>query len=177
MVVFDKQNRCVLTDGEYDITVHKRQSTVAKSFSPKKHLTWGIIPDGCMDEFNKGDGPVDHFHLIPTLKFRLSWTKEQCSELVDRPLPITIRKEDHFISNKENEPDPIQNKSNGDTTVATIPRPSTMLNNNNSNNNNNPTAVVKLHDIASRIIYHFVYNNNSSQQTEAVGKFLSIQYF
>lgn len=40
-----------------------------------------------------------------------------------------------------------------------------------ANGANNSSMVVKLHDIASRIIYHFIYNNNASQQTETFDNF------
>lgn len=180
LVVFDKHNRCTLGDGEYELTLHMKQGSAAKTYSPKKHPTWEVIPESCLDEFDKADHPLDDFNKHPTLKFRLSWTKDKWAEMADRPLPITIRKEDHFISNKENEPDQNHNSSiieNGighnnslnssiahATSTPNIPR-------NYISNSNSTMAIVKLHDIASRIIYHFIYNNNSSQQTETCDNF------
>lgn len=87
LVIFDKHNRCTLSDGEYELTLQEC-STSPHLYSPKKHPTWEIIPDHCIDEFNKSDD----FTKNPTLKFRLSWTKDKYAEVVDRPLPITIRK-------------------------------------------------------------------------------------
>lgn len=215
LLIFDKQNRCSLSDGEYELTLNERINSSPKNFSPKKHPTWEVIPENCLDEFNKVENPLNDFTKCPLLKFRLAWTKDKFAELVDRPLPITIRKEDHFISNKENDPIPNQNQGSSENcaaqlngvnvstnatasdTIVTIPitRNSNINNNNsnsnsnsNSNNNNNinninnnnlsnnsnsnsSTAIVKLHDIASRIIYHFIYNNNSSQQTETCDNF------
>lgn len=184
LVIYDKHNRFVLTDGEYDICVEEKHNTIAKSFSPKKHATWEIIPENYSEEFSKIESPIDNLSSKPTIKFRLSWTKDKSNEYVDRPLPITIRKEDHFIANKENKPEHYGNE-NGTITTSTGGngglRPNGLNNNNNFNNNNinnnknlnniNATAIIKLHDIASRIIYHFIYNNNSSQQTEAVDNF------
>lgn len=87
LVIFDKHNRCTLSDGEYELSLQEC-STSPRLYSPKKHPTWEIIPDHCIDEFNKGDD----FAKSPSLKFRLSWTKDKYAEVVDRPLPITIRK-------------------------------------------------------------------------------------
>lgn len=190
LVVFDKHNRCILTDGEYEVCVQERHNANMKTFSPKKHSSWDSIPVNYLEELSKTDNPINHFHTKPLLRFRSLWTKEKCGDYVDRPLPITIRKDDHIIANKENKPDQIHNKTNGENGMlssgGTI-RTNGLNNNsfhahnnnnnnnsniqNNNNNNNNPEAIVKLRDIASRIIYHFTCNNNSSQQTEAVDNF------
>lgn len=237
LLVFDKYNRCSLSDGEYELTLTEHMSASPKTVSPKKHPTWEIIPESCLDEFNGIDNPINDLTKNPLLKFRLAWTKDRSAERVDRPLPITIRKEDHFISNnKENESvmennlalrtnlncgsiggggigaaliptianpsdsNAINNnnsinsnlnnalavvaaataRSTATSTLATTTTAATTVNNvNNSLNNsnsisslsNNSVAIVKLHDIASRIIYHFIYNNNSSQQTETFDNF------
>lgn len=202
MVIFDKHNRCTLSDGEYELTLTECTNTAApKIYSPKKHPTWEIIPEHCLDEFNKGENPLDDFTKSPTLKFRLSWTKDKYAETVDRPLPITIRKDDFITNTKENggslnRSDSVTSSEsnftivNGNSTsvgAATVPATSTQTNSNsNSNsihkqnanakaqiaaNGINQSMVVKLHDIASRIIYHFIYNNNSSQQTETFDNF------
>lgn len=100
LVIFDKHNRCTLSDGEYELTLHECiNSTAPKIYSPKKHPTWELIPEHCLDEFNKGENPLDDFTKSPTLKFRLSWTKDKYAEMVDRPLPITIRKGATIIIN------------------------------------------------------------------------------
>lgn len=235
LLVFDKHNRCSLSDGEYELTLTEHMSASPKTVSPKKHPTWEIIPESCLDAFNGIDSPINDLTKNPLLKFRLAWTKDRTSERVDRPLPITIRKEDHFISNNKENESVIENnlslRTNSNcggiggmgmaigTVNANAPE-STANNNNNSINSNlnnaiaiaaaatarstvastlatttgttvnnlinnslinsnsissfgNTTtvAIVKLHDIASRIIYHFIYNNNSSQQTETFDNF------
>lgn len=142
LVVFDKHNRCVLTDGSYEISVHEKHNATVKTFSPKKHLTWEQIPETCLDEFSKSENPINGFNQKPTLEFRLSWTKDKSNDMVDRPLPITIRKDDNFIANKENEPDQNQNKfsnnmENGGPLALTALGPRT-------NTLNNSTAVIKL---------------------------------
>lgn len=199
-MIFDKHNRCTLSDGEYELTLSECTSTATpKIYSPKKHPTWEVIPDHCLDEFNKGENPLDDFTKSPTLKFRLSWTKDKYTEMVDRPLPITIRKDDFMTAGtKENgtstlnrsdsvtssESNCVVNGNNSSIATTSVTSNATHSNPNVNNNKSNSKAhtaisvnginqsmVVKLHDIASRIIYHFIYNNNSSQQTETFDNF------
>lgn len=203
-MIFDKHNRCTLSDGEYELTLQECTSAaVPKIYSPKKHPTWEVIPENCLDEFNKGENPLDDFTRSPTLKFRLSWTKDKYVEMVDRPLPITIRKDDFMASTKENgtplnrsesvtssESNCVVNGNTNGNGVANAASIAAATSNNQLANTSNPaiklsskaqsaisanginqSMVVKLHDIASRIIYHFIYNNNSSQQTETFDNF------
>lgn len=217
LLVFDKHNRCSLSDGEYELSLTEHPNASPKTVSPKKHPTWEIIPESCLEEFSGIDNPINDLSKNPLLKFRLAWTKDESNGRVDRPLPITIRREDHFISNnKENENMGENNHSlrtNGERgnngIAATATNGNDSIHNNNSINTNlnsgvmattrpttattassttiatstsncnglnasgvtNSVAVVKLTDIASRIIYHFIYNNNSSQQTETFDSF------
>lgn len=192
LVIFDKHNRCSLSDGEYELTLQECTNPAQpKIYSPKKHPTWEVIPEHCLDEFNKGENPLDDFTKSPTLKFRLSWTKDKYAEMVDRPLPITIRKDDFMQSTKENgqlnRSDSVTSSEsnsvvNGNATTTAAAAYSHLANKANASNNSktqsamvangiNQLMVVKLHDIASRIIYHFIYNNNSSQQTETFDNF------
>lgn len=202
-MIFDKHNRCTLSDGEYELTLTEcLNAATPKIYSPKKHPTWEEIPEHCLDEFNKGENPLDDFTKSPTLKFRLSWTKDKYAEVVDRPLPITIRKDDFVQNSKENgntlnRSDSIVssesnctingNGTNNATTTNTSAQANSTASSNaatkqiaNINakaqtaintNGINQSMIVKLHDIASRIIYHFIYNNNSSQQTETFDNF------
>lgn len=156
MLIFDKHNRCLLFDGDYEvnlIAIRNYEPIVINETSPKKHSVWEDLPT---NDF------YDTFHKLPILKFRLTWTKDKCNPYVDRPLPITIRTEHQFKPNKDNHlnhnNDHLRNGPEKTLEVAT-------------NNNNNKTAFVKLYDIASRIIYRFIYNNHSSQQTEACDNF------
>lgn len=152
--IFDKRNRCLLFDGDYEVTLPVLQNTApARNQSPKKRSSWEELPQNdSVDEFgNITTDCFDNFSKLPTLKFRLSWTKDKCSTMVGRPLPITIQN-DQYKSNKD------AHLMNGSDKML-------------ANGTNKKTAFVKLYDIASRIIYRFIYNNNSSQQTEACGKF------
>ncbi|KAJ8916907.1 hypothetical protein NQ315_013376 [Exocentrus adspersus] len=123
LTVYDKHNRCYLSDGDYDIVV--QDFSTCSKYSPKKHSSWENVNDlvetcGNLDAFMKG----------AVLRFKLNWSPEASARIVDRPKPYPLQE------NKENLP------------VIT--------------NNNHEGNVDKL-----QIVYQFVYNNNSRQQTEA----------
>ncbi|XP_078039791.1 polycomb protein Su(z)12 isoform X2 [Augochlora pura] len=167
LIVYDKHNRCLLTDGDYELGLQEVQTNVRSS--PKKHSSWESVPD------IKECGPFEVFSKGPTLKFRLNWTMEPSNGLVDRPAPI------HPIPSGDNK----ENRS-GNTGLE---RSSTNNNNNNTNNNNSnhnnnnntlptPSPLNSSRIITSnektdnsagtqQIVYQFLYNNNSRQQTEA----------
>ncbi|XP_012268132.1 polycomb protein suz12-B isoform X2 [Athalia rosae] len=154
LIVYDKHNRCLLTDGDYELGLQEVQTNVRAS--PKKHSSWECITD------IKQCGPFEVFSRGPTLKFRLSWTTEPSNGLVDRPVPI------HPLpngDNKENRP--------GNGMLERCPT------NHNNNNTTLPTSspliptklslpVEKMDtSTTQQIVYQFLYNNNSRQQTEA----------
>ncbi|XP_066603808.1 polycomb protein suz12-B [Prorops nasuta] len=160
LVVYDKHNRCLLTDGDYELGLHEVQTNIRSS--PKKHSSWETISD--ITEC----GPFDLFSKGPTLKFRLNWTTEPINGLVDRPPPMP----------------PIPNGDNKENRSGNIGFERSSVNhNNNTNNNNNTTlptpsplspskVIVSTDKVDSsmgtqQIVYQFLYNNNSRQQTEA----------
>ncbi|XP_015517964.1 polycomb protein suz12-B isoform X2 [Neodiprion pinetum] len=155
LIVYDKHNRCLLTDGDYELGLQEVQTNVRAS--PKKHSSWE-----CITEI-KECGPFEVFSRGPTLKFRLSWTTEPSNGLVDRPPPI------HPLPNGDN-------KENRPGNGALDRFPANHSNNNNSTlPNSSPLTPTKLSlsiekmDMSStqQIVYQFLYNNNSRQQTEA----------
>ncbi|XP_018320290.1 polycomb protein Su(z)12 isoform X2 [Agrilus planipennis] len=124
LVVYDKHNRCLLTDGDYEVVMQEIPG-ISKT-SPKKHSSWENISDlsdTCcnLDVFMKG----------PSLKFKLSWSQNAIGRYVERPKPYPI------CDNKENVP-AIQNGEESGIKQEKL-----------------------------QIVYQFVYNNNSRQQTEA----------
>ncbi|XP_067206801.1 polycomb protein suz12-B [Linepithema humile] len=164
LTVYDKHNRCLLTDGEYELGLQELQNNIR--FSPKKHSSWETVVD------IKDCEPFEMFRQGPTLKFRLSWTTEPSDDLVDRPMPIPQ------IPNGDNK----ENRSAN----AGIERSSTVNHNNNSTNHNNnatlptpspltPSSRMSVSNEkvdanangTQQIVYQFLYNNNSRQQTEA----------
>ncbi|XP_032664577.1 polycomb protein suz12-B isoform X1 [Odontomachus brunneus] len=161
LIVYDKHSRCLLTDGDYELGLQEVQTNIRSS--PKKHSSWESLPD------IKNCEPFEVFSAGPTLKFRLSWTTEPSNGLVDRPTPI------HPIPSGDNK----ENRSAN----AGFERSSVGHNNNSTNNNNNATLPTPSPLTPSRmsvsnekvdanagtqqIVYQFLYNNNSRQQTEA----------
>ncbi|PNF35214.1 Polycomb protein suz12-B [Cryptotermes secundus] len=171
LIVYDKHNRCLLTDGDYELVLQEVQANVKGS--PKKLSSWETI-----GEIKEDCGPFEVFSKGPTLKFRLSWTTEPSNGLVDRPKPL--RPQDHSLdssSNKENRPERCNNNnsniSNGNSSSGS---------NNNGGSITNGTATSATTMSVSggsgrvcqveepqrlQIVYQFLYNNNSRQQTEA----------
>lgn len=195
LVVFDKHSRCLLKDGEYELLLQERYPT-AKTYSPKKYPAWEVIPKSSIEALDKAVNPFVGLQHCPKLKFRLVWTKEKTADLVDRPLPITIKKEDN-LANKENQPDQNHNSGNAtSTTVSAAPAGApttpdaqqlTTTSTNESSNANvtNDGGQIQLHQSTEieaiidmsigqqtmHVVYQFIYNNNSLQQTEACDNF------
>ncbi|XP_076639702.1 polycomb protein Su(z)12 isoform X3 [Colletes latitarsis] len=136
LIVYDKHNRCLLTDGDYELGLQEVQTNVRSS--PKKHSSWESVPD------IKECGPFEVFSKGPTLKFRLNWTTEPSNGLVDRPAPI------HPVPSGDNK----ENRS-GNTSPLNSSRMTTA-------NEKTDTSMG-----TQQIVYQFLYNNNSRQQTEA----------
>lgn len=132
LTIYDKHNRCYLSDGDYDVVVQDFSNTL-KSSPPKKHSSWENINDledcgSLLESFMKG----------AVLKFKLNWSPEACARIVNRPKLYPLQQE-----NKENIP--------------------ALVNIGGASLNNNTEKM--------QIVYQFVYNNNSRQQTEACEDF------
>ncbi|XP_044736832.1 polycomb protein SUZ12 [Chrysoperla carnea] len=108
LVIYDKQNRCLLTDGDYEIALQE-VTTPAPKVSPKKYSSWETLSTDMDDSC----GSFESFKKGPSLKLRLRWS---------RPQPVAVKVEKVSSNNNETRP---------------------------------------------QIVYQFLYNNNSRQQTEA----------
>ncbi|XP_037042961.1 polycomb protein Su(z)12-like [Bradysia coprophila] len=97
LLVFDKQTRRLLSDGEYEISLQEKLQSTKNS--PKKLPGWEMIPDTFIESLKK-ENPFEDYQQFPKLKFRLAWTKEKSDDMVDRPSDLAFDKDD---SNKENE--------------------------------------------------------------------------
>lgn len=150
LVVFDKQSRCLLSEGEYELSLKERPLAATKNYSPKKHPTWDTIPDSGIASLDKS--AFEDFQVRPMLKFRLAWTKEKCAALVDRPLPITVKKHDPIM--------------NGGSVLANVTESADSGKDNQPHHNNNSSEVA-LPSGTTGVDYYFIYNNNTRQQTEA----------
>lgn len=160
LVVFE-QNKCVLSDGEYELALEENtegvvaaaavtapSAEVTAAYSPKK-FTW----ENNIESLVKP--AFEAYQKLPMLKFRLVWTKERSADLVDRPLPITLKPKQHE-----------QIVMNSVTIAAAPPPPSNVV----LNTNNNEVAIVDDGGGGGNgngVNYHFIYNNNTRQQTEA----------
>jgi len=106
--------------------------------SPGKAATWEVV------DVEPGAGG-DHFHVFsssPTLKFRLSWSSESAGPMVERPRPLLPREAGTHPCPRREKP-----SSNGKAGRG--------------------KAGGKGGEKVTRIVYQFLYNNNSRQQTEA----------
>lgn len=121
LVVYDKHNRCLLSDADYELVLQEVSNTTKSS--PKKHSSWENITDlnDCCDN-------LDNLIKGPSVKFKLNWSQKPSDQFVERPKLYPSEE------NKENN--------------------NVILNNN-----------IKQEKL--QIVYQFVYNNNSRQQTEA----------
>ncbi|XP_055925307.1 polycomb protein SUZ12-like isoform X2 [Argiope bruennichi] len=138
LVVYDKHQRCLLTDGEYQLVLQD----LGQRNSPKKLSSWETFPEGKEKVSNtnmtlpqyESINFIDVFGKGPLVTFHLQWRDNLVNGIVDRPQPAT-KMDELFCPNglKDVNPEfPLQE------------RPNKM-----------------------RIFYQFLYNNNTRQQTEA----------
>ncbi|KPI97253.1 hypothetical protein RR46_09160 [Papilio xuthus] len=156
LIVYDKHNRCLLTNGEYDLVLHdatpgSRSATITRSPHKALMAQWETIPNE--NDVQSESNPFDIFKVRPLLKLKLSWSQEPTNGLVNRPKLYQQSTETNGVKkdsvNKDRLPtqkchaNDIKNgdKSKVDTTEGDGKR--------------------------QQIIYQFLYNNNSRQQTEA----------
>ena len=125
--------------------------------------------------------------MSPTLKFRLSWSNEPAGPLVERPRPLMSRDNSDLGTNRK-EKGYRNSRGNSMTNISS----SSSINDTSSNANNqnyhepgkgtsscassvsgsttrDPTTQLanRSSEKPPRIVYQFLYNNNSRQQTDA----------
>lgn len=153
LVVYDKHSRCLLTEGEYELVMAEEEEGRNRK-SPSKSASWEIIdvePGSSIDGSSANQFNV--FSSSPTLKFRLSWSSEQAGPMVERPRPLMARDNAQDAAYlRRDKPASNGKQSNGRTKAA-----------NGTGSSNGKTNGEK----PTRIVYQFLYNNNSRQQTEA----------
>ncbi|XP_058980062.1 polycomb protein Su(z)12 isoform X2 [Musca domestica] len=165
VIVYEKNIGCI-PEGDYDAALQELNSSIIKSFSPKKR-SWETLPDNYIPISMK----FDVFAQYPTLKFRLTWS---ANELPKEILSSDMEKYGSFSEILHEE----------DNIAAT----EQIQHNNNNNNNNCPKGSSTNRKTGSRlaggsslvssskkplaktekiqIIYNFLYSNNTRQQTE-----------
>jgi len=139
LVVYDKHSRCLLTEGEYELVM--TDSDGKSKISPKKNASWEII-DVDPTSTNPSDHQFQVFSHSPTLKFRLSWCSEPAGAMVERPRPLMPRDNGQDAAYLRRDKASKQHQEKNLTGTKSGEKP-------------------------TRIVYQFLYNNNSRQQTEA----------
>ncbi|KAJ0178165.1 hypothetical protein K1T71_005988 [Dendrolimus kikuchii] len=156
LIVYDKHNRCLLTNGEYDLVLHDaapggRSATIARSPHKALMAQWETIPNE--HDLQTETNPFDVFKVRPLLKLKLSWSQEPTNGLVNRPKLYQ------------------QTSENGVKKETSINKDRLSAQKcSTSDHKNNEKVKSEQNDGESKrqqIIYQFLYNNNSRQQTEA----------
>ncbi|XP_063079537.1 polycomb protein suz12-A-like [Engraulis encrasicolus] len=146
MTVFDKNRRLQLLDGEYELSMQEMEECPVG----KKRATWETISD-------QKWLPDLTFSQGPTLQFTLRWTGDASSRST-APVakPLATRNSDCSGSAADNRPSslkPLQTVAVKEpVSTDTPPR---------------REQIVTQSRQRPRIIYQFLYNNNTRQQTEA----------
>ncbi|XP_045450917.1 polycomb protein suz12-B [Melitaea cinxia] len=151
LIVYDKHNRCLLTNGEYDLVLHDvtpggRSATIARSPHKALMAQWETIANENDSESN----PFNIFKVRPLLKLKLSWSQEPTNGLVNRPKLYQQAGEANGIKME-----PCSTKDKLSTQKCSV-----------SNGDKLKTEISE-GEKRQQIIYQFLYNNNSRQQTEA----------
>ncbi|XP_013190850.2 polycomb protein suz12-B [Amyelois transitella] len=155
LIVYDKHNRCLLTNGEYDLVLHDaapggRGAAIARSPHKALMAQWETIPNE--NELQTDTNPFDIFKVRPLLKLKLSWSQEPTNGLVNRPKLYQ------------------QSETNGAKKESGSSKDRLSMKNGNSDSKNGEKSKTEASEGESKrqqIIYQFLYNNNSRQQTEA----------
>ncbi|XP_035445166.2 polycomb protein suz12-B isoform X2 [Spodoptera frugiperda] len=147
LIVYDKHNRCLLTNGEYDLVLHDatpggRSGTIARSPHKALMAQWETIPNE--NDLQTEGNPFDIFKVRPLLKLKLSWSQEPTNGLVNRPKLYQ------------------QTSENGKKDPSNKDRQSTSKTRDKTKSDSADGESKR-----QQIIYQFLYNNNSRQQTEA----------
>ena len=141
LVVYDKHSRCLLTEGEYELVMSDCEGKSNKISPQKKNSSWEIID---AETAAMSSQQFQVFSHSPTLKFRLSWSSEPAGAMVERPRPLMPRDNGLEAAYSRRE------KQKKEKSVKRQRSPGEA----------GPGKV-------TRIVYQFLYNNNSRQQTEA----------
>lgn len=155
LIVYDKHNRCLLTNGEYDLVLHDaspagRSGTIARSPHKALMAQWETIPNE--NDLQTEGNPFDIFKVRPLLKLKLSWSQEPTNGLVNRPK----------LYQQTSENGKKDSCSSKDRQAA-----SKSSNNDIKNGDKSKLDGTDGESKRQQIIYQFLYNNNSRQQTEA----------
>ncbi|XP_049874172.1 polycomb protein suz12-B [Pectinophora gossypiella] len=153
LIVYDKHNRCLLTNGEYDLVLHDatpggRSATIARSPHKALMAQWETIPNE--NDIQTESNPFDVFKVRPLLKLKLSWSQEPTNGLVNRPKLYQQTSDTNGVKKESSkEKSSLQKSGSSDS------------------KNGDKSKCDGDESKRQQIIYQFLYNNNSRQQTEA----------
>jgi len=131
LIIHDKQNRCLLKDGDYDCVIEEIH--VSPVSAAGKSASWERLKEV------KTGPQFGVFENRNKIKLRLKWSTEPNSSTVEYPL--------------------VDNKENNWPSTSNSRRSSSVQNANGSVDTSSSNKL--------KIVYQFLYNNNSRQQTEA----------
>lgn len=93
LVVYDRHSRCLLIDGDYELVLQESNQNLTENRNPsalsngtaeksprKGTASWNTLE-------SSASAPTTLLDQGPTLKFRLQWSNDPISGLVDRPKP------------------------------------------------------------------------------------------
>ncbi|CAH0729927.1 unnamed protein product, partial [Brenthis ino] len=155
LIVYDKHNRCLLTNGEYDLVLHDvtpggRSATIARSPHKALMAQWETIPNE--NDLHSETNPFNIFKVRPLLKLKLSWSQEPTNGLVNRP-----KLYQHDTNGIKKESSSVKDKLSAQKCSTSEIKNGEKIKQETSEGESK----------RQQIIYQFLYNNNSRQQTEA----------
>uniref|UniRef100_A0A8D9AV26 Polycomb protein SUZ12 n=2 Tax=Cacopsylla melanoneura TaxID=428564 RepID=A0A8D9AV26_9HEMI len=198
IVIFDKQKQPLL-EGEYEIQMesytslltngvtgahaHNNNSAASHFAADFSGASWEML-DKVEDIVTSGLEFQD-YNETPKIKVRLGWSAEPMKTIVHMKPGLLESGADHTMCNKENNrPDGLPTKPSslelttsgsggggggGVTTTSTL---SSVISSSNVNSNNSHTGCDgEDKNKPIKVVYQFVYNNNSRQQTTACDDF------
>ena len=148
LIFFNFSSRSHLADGEYEVILIEKDLKDVKT-SPKKNASWETKPSIEMDE------QVDIFDNFPSVKFRLSWTREPAGPLVERPRPLMTRGLNH---QQTNSPQLQSSLSNGLDTANNKKDKKSKTHHSKSQNQNPPRIVYQVSKNFSNNLRLFMKN-------------------
>ena len=95
LVICDRHSRCLLVDGDYELTLHELKSDSASGITNNNNskVSWSQLVESSARLDATGGGCVAGVGE-PMLKFRLEWADEALAPVVDRPKPFLAQEHD-----------------------------------------------------------------------------------
>lgn len=105
LLIFDKFGKCLLTEGEYMVTLDEIHNI---RLPQNKQAKWETIPESTVSSIQSILNPLESFEKKPMLKFRLIWSKKSLPLLLNSLIPFNEQ-----YRNQEDDIKKIQQIENG----------------------------------------------------------------